>query len=483
MKTALFSDIQFDQLAAEVRKVLFEVGYLVDHPEVKRAALQAGCRESAVGRVLFCEEQIQNLRARLLRQYPPAAPDAPEPNLIHPRCNFQTGIGNLAPKFYDYSRGESVAGDLNRLVELVKFGQMEPRVSGITLPLSRQDVPPAIEQLSSVLEMARLTDKPLGGIDVTVPEAVPFVAEMAAVLGCDPAGFVGACNCINPPLRLERRTAETMIPRRRYHSLSMITPMPCIGGSGPADIYGSIVQGTAEIVGGLILSMIIDPEAPLLGYIACNQLDMLTGNGTSCTPQTVRVDAGVYQLMERAFGGGTRVGGRSYINARRPGLQAVFERFLKAVGYAGLVDQHALWYAGNGCLENGSLISPEQFLLDIEVLAGLSELSAAPVVPTLGDAAARIREAVLEGDGSFVNTDHTLNQYRDEMWVARYFRCDTRTRTEQEVLDQCHAEYRQRIHDYQPAARPADVVRELERILKRAEAVLLAGAAYKRQAR
>ena len=104
-------------------------------------------------------------------------------------------------------------------------------------------------------------------------------------------------------------------------------------------------------------------------------------------------------------------------------------------------------------------------------------------MPTLGDAAARIREAVLEGDGSFVNTDHTLNQYRDEMWVARYFRCDTRTRTEQEVLDQCHAEYRQRIHDYQPAARPADVVRELERILKRAEAVLLAGAAYKRQAR
>lgn len=50
-----------------------------------------------------------------------------------------------------------------------------------------------------------------------------------------------------------------------------------------------------EIVGGLTLSQPVDREAPHLGYIACNQVDMLTGNGTSCTPQAVRVNAGVYQ--------------------------------------------------------------------------------------------------------------------------------------------------------------------------------------------
>jgi trimethylamine:corrinoid methyltransferase-like protein len=473
MQTALFSNDVFDRMAAEVRQVLFGVGYVVDHPGIREAALRAGCRASPRGRVLFCEEQIQEVRARLLRQYPPAAPGGPEPGLVHPRRQLRGGIGNLAPKVYDYRRGEAVAGTRDRLIELVKFAQMEPRVSGISLPLSRQDVPPPVEQLAGLVEMAKFTDKRLGALDVTVPEAVPFVAEMGAALGCNPAAFVGSCNCINPPLRLERRTAETMLQRRRYHSMSMITPMPCIGGNAPADIYGSIVQGTAEIVGGLILSVIIDPEAPLLGYIACNQVDMLTGNGTSCTPQTVRVDAGVYQLMEHAFGGGTRVGGRSYINARRPGLQALFERFLKAVGYAGLVDRHALSYAGHGCLDNGSMISPEQFLLDAEVLAGLDELSAAPVVPPPGDAAARIREAVINGDGSFVASEHTLNHYRDEMWAAGYFRCDTHTRGEQDILDQCHAEYRQGIDAYQPASQPAGVLRELERILKRAEAALL----------
>ncbi|OGV74262.1 MAG: hypothetical protein A3K19_14070 [Lentisphaerae bacterium RIFOXYB12_FULL_65_16] len=466
MRTALFPDTQFEQMASEVRRVLAEVGYAVDHPEVKALAWRAGCRESGAGRVLFDSRQIDELRAELLRQYPP--PTASDTTLVHPPREIRAAIGNITPKVYDHASGQAVGGTLAVLQDIVKFVQAEPRVTGVTLPVSRQDVPPAVEQMDSLVAMAKLTSKPLGAIDATVPESVPYLAEMGAVLGHAPAAFVGSCNCINPPLRLEARTAETMLQRRCYHSRSMITPMPCIGGSGPVDIHGSVVQGTAEIVGGLILSRIIDPEAPLLGYIACNQVDMLTGNGTSCTPQTVRVDAGVYQLMEYAFGGGTRVGGRSYINARRPGLQAVFERFLKALGYAALVDKHWLSYAGGGCLENGSTISVEQFLLDIEVLSGLDSVWTTPVVASPGDAVERIRETVLNGAGNFLSTDHTLAHFRDEMWTPHYFRCGTATATENEIVDRCHAEYRRAVESYQPASHPVQVVRELERILQKA---------------
>ena len=473
MNTAVFNDSEFEQMAGDVRRVLFDVGYAVDHAAVRDAALKAGCRESTAGRMLFCEEQVAELRARLLRQYPPPAPGQPEPDRMHVRRELRSGFGNITPKYYDYALGQAVGGSLAALTDIVKFAHAETRVSGITLPLSRQDVPPALEQLDSLVVMAKLTNKPLGGVDVTVPETVPFVAEMGAVLGHQPRHFVGSCNCINPPLRLEQRTAETMIQRRRYHAQSMITPMPCIGGSGPVDIYGSVVLGTAEIVGGLILSFIIAPDAPLLGYIACNQVDMLTGNGTSCTPQTVRVDAGVYQLMAHAFGGGTRVGGQSYINARRPGLQAVYERYLKAVGYAAYVHDHVVYYAGNGCIENGSTISPEQLLLDMEALAGLDALGTRPVVPPAGDAAERIRATVLSGGGNFLETEHTLEHFRDERWEASFFRADTRTRTEREILDQCHAQYRQRVADYTPASYPADTVRELESILARARRALL----------
>lgn len=472
MRASLFSAGQFDQMAAEVVEVLTQVGYLVEHPQVKAAALAAGCRESSVGRILFERRQIEALRRRLLTQYAPAR-GGPEPNLIRPARPLRSGFGNLTSKVYDYAAAAPRSGTTARLQELVRFAHAEPRLTSLTIPLSRYDAAPVLEQLESLLLMARLTDKPLGGVDATVPESVPYLAAMGEALGQQPVDFVGRCNCINPPLRLEERTAATMCQRRRYHCMSMITSMPALGGNGPVDIYAGIVLATAEIVGGLILSTIIDPEAPLMGYIASVQLDLRSANPTSSTPQTVRFDAGVYQLMEHAFGGGTRVGGRSYISARRPGLQAVVERVLKAVGYAALVDGQALSFAGNGNLDNGSMVSPEQCLLDLDLTEGLTALWTAPVVPPPGDAAARIRDAVLNDAGSFLMAEHTLTHYRDELWDTKLFPALVETHTEKDVLDHCHADCRRLLASYTPAAYPPDVLRELERILQQARSALV----------
>lgn len=472
MNLPLFTDDQFARMAEEVRQILREIGYYVAHPRVKQMALAAGCTESPQGRVLFHDAQIEEVRARLLAQYPPAAPPDPRERL-HGKWTAATAWGNLPPKVFNYAAQRPEGGTAQHLTQLVKFAHGAPQITGLTLPLSRQDLPPQVEQIESLVLMAKLTDKPLGSLDVTVPEAVPFVARMAEVLGRNPAQFVGSCNCINPPLRLEARTAETMLQRAPLHSLSMITPMPCLGGSSPMDTYGTIVQGTAEIIGGLILSVVVDPDCPLMGYIASVQVDMRTGNISSSTPQTVQVDAGVYQLMEKHFGGGTRIGGRTYVSAKRPGFAAVFEKLLKTVGYSQLVDHNALAYAGGGTLDNGSMTSPEQLLLDLEVSEGMMALTQAPLIPAEGEIRQRMREGVLDLGGNFLLHDHTLTTYRAELWDPQYFQRATRGRTEQQMLDQAHETVQGYIESYQPAAHPAEVVRELEKIAAEAKAALL----------
>lgn len=471
MSFALLNDDQFARMAAEVRQVLATVGYHVAHPRVKELALTAGCRESAEGRVLFADRQVDEVAAALAAEWrdQPAGP----PEFIRPRSEPGIGYGNITPKLFDYERDQAVGGNGQNLAWLTKFAHAEQRISGLGIPLSRQDVPPEIEQLDSLVLMAKLTDKPLGAVDVTVPEAMPFVAAVGEILGREVAAFVGCCNCINPPLRLEYRTCENMLRRAQYHSRSMITPMPCLGGSGPVDTWGSIVLGTAEIVGGLILSQIIDAQAPLMGYIACTQLDMSGGTITSSSPQTVQVDAGVCQLMERHFGGGTRVGGRTYVTAKRPGMQAVYEKLLKAIGYAALVDEHALAYAGGGTLDNGSVTSPEQLLLDMEILEGFGYLWASPVEPAEGEVLERLREGVLARGGNFIDADHTLSHYRDETWYPRYFQRHTGTRTEREMLERAHEQVLAAVARYEAASHSEDVVRALESVLEAARAELV----------
>lgn len=466
MNGALFPDAEIDRLAAEVTRVLEEIGFVVDHPEARRAVLEAGCRESARGRILFSRNQIAELQRRLSAQNPAARA------LVHPKRELRVGVGNITPKFYDYEAGQARGGDTSALVMVTKYAQVEPRVHSLTLPISRQDVPPALEQIDAVLVMARLTDKPLGGVDATIPGAVPWLAEMGQALGARPADFVGACNCVNPPLRLERRTLETMLARRRYHSLCLMTSMPCLGGSSPVDIRGSVVLGTAEVVGSLIVAGILDPEAPLRGYIACTQIDMRSGLSTSSTPQTVRFDAGVYQLMRDRFGGGTAVGGRSYISAKRPGLQAAIERFIKSVGYAALVDQGAISWAGNGNLDNGSVFCAEQLLLDLEVLEALDGTLTTPEALPADDLYDRVHDLVCRDGGNALTAEHTLEHYRDELWVSRYTSAGLSTPTEAEVLARCHVDFRAAVGSYRPASHPPEVLRELERILARARDTL-----------
>lgn len=469
MNTQLFSDSQFEQLADDVRRVLGQIGYAVGHQPLRETALAAGRAESSDGRILFHGRQVDELRDRLREQYPPL----PAAALIHPREQLRAGIGNITPKLYNHQTGFGEGGTLEGLTDVVKFAQMEPRVVSVGIPLSRQDIAPAIEQLDAIVVMAELTDKPISGLDPTVPESMPYLIEMGEMLGHTAQTFLSPCNCINPPLRLEARTVDVMLARRAFHGKQMMTTMTNIGGTGPVDVYGSVVLATAEIVGGLILAMILDPDAPLMGYTATTQLDMRTGNITESSPQTVQVDAGVVQVMDRYFGGGTAVGGRGYITARRPGLQALFERFLKAVGYAGLVDRHALHYVGNGNLDNGSMLSVEQYLLDLEVSEALGRLWGAPSVPAAGDAVGRIREGVLLAGGNFLSQEHTLSRFRDELWDPAYFRRLTDTKTEQAIVDEAHARYRTLVDCYEPASYPDDVLRELRAVRDRARAALV----------
>ena len=469
----LFTEDRFEQAAADVRRVLAEIGFHVGHERLKKLALKAGCTESAAGRVLFDARQVDEMRDRMRELHSSPSPRAPEPRLVHPKRPLRTGFGNIVPKVYDFQSRTAVPADTTHLIALTKFAHAEPRVAYLSIPLSRQDVPVPVEQLDALLVVARLTNKPVGGVDPATPEAVPYLVEMGTALGYDLASFIGPCNCLNPPLRLESRTAETMLQRARYHGGAMMTTMTNIGGTGPVDVYGSVVLATAEIIGGQILALILDPEAAVSGYTATTQLDMLTGNLTESTPQTVQVDAGTQQLIGKHFGGGTRVGGRGYITAKHPGLQALFERFLKTVGYAAYVDAHFVRYPGTGNLDNGSVVSAEQYLLDLEVLEALAALWSEPPAPPAGEIVERLREGILAAQGSFLGLEHTLTQFRDALWEPRYFQRLTDTRTEADVVARCHADFAERLESYEPVAQPPEVLRELERILDSARRELV----------
>lgn len=318
--------------------------------------------------------------------------------------------------------------------------------------------------------MMKLTHKYPRGLEPYTAESIKYFVEISDVL-LGPGRqneFIDHCNCINPILRLEERTAGVMIEQARFNIGFLITSMPAAGRNAPVTLDGTIVQATAEIVGGLIIAYLLNPNVDHRGYISSGTMDLKAAVTTQSCPEVVLIDCGVVELMEHAFGGNTMVGGRTYVSARCPGFQAVFEKMLKAAAY----QKYTGWlsYGGSGVLDNGSLISPEQLILDLDIQEAFYRLCEIEVKDEAVENI--IADVAAAGTGDFLSTDHTLENFRGAFWEPFLFTRGN-TRSEQEILDTAHERFLDTVNSYSGYDYEEEKVKAVEEILREAKKELV----------
>jgi trimethylamine--corrinoid protein Co-methyltransferase len=281
------------------------------------------------------------------------------------------------------------------------------------------------------------------------------------------------------PLKLEERSAEDILERRRcgvhrYH----VASMPTLGVSTPVTLAGSVVMGAAELLGGLAVCWCADPESDLSARMITLVADMRNGNSTTFGPVYVQYDNAVRQLFRERWGGHCMVEVFFSPTARRPGLQAVFENYYGTSCRRRWDGNPDIPYAGMGTLHNGGLGSPTQLMLDMEIRR--AEWAYRSEVPV--DAESLDWEEVLrvtEQGGSFLESEHTLRHCR-ELWLSELFRSDSPFEggwegTEEAILERCDEMWRERLRQYRPPVWPPEKLRALDDLLARARRELGAG--------
>ncbi len=415
----VYGEEKREQLAAAVRRLLAELGYLVHHEEVATTLRTRGLRESPDRRLRFdaalVDEFVADQRRRVAGRAVATAAASGAPSETLPP--LRVGFGNMCPKYLDPDTGAQQSGRMAHVHLLAEFAHAEPRIGGIAAPLSLSDRPAKTASVEALLAIVERTHKAIYHVEPFFAEVVPYLAELSDVfLGPNRYDeFMDHCNCVNPVMRLEERTAAVMLARAKYGVTSLITSMPAAGGTAPVTVDGAVVQGVAEIVGGLIISWILNSDANNVGYISSGVMDFRSGTMTQSAPESVLIDVGVVEVMDHAFGGNTRIGGATYVAASRPGMAAVFEKGLKGLAYARL--GRSANYAGGGVLENGALFSPQQLLLDMDAQGWLASLQRDP---TAGLETSEIVSGILDvarnGNGDFLSHEQTLSRYRTAVW-------------------------------------------------------------------
>lgn len=490
----MLSAADVDLLADRAVQLVTETGIKVEDDELTRVCLAKGCRAGRDHRVKVPRaiiDEMVSFNRRTQAQYERdqelalyCGPDWVNHLSWTGRTEeIRRTLGERflmqafdcgATTYYDYPASRIVPVNRDIFESMMKLAEATPEI-GYTSTWYRQDLPPRIERLHSLVAGMRLTRK-LDGIEAIFPEAIEYLRDASEIVyGAGSSAFLAGSECMTMPLILERRSAADIRERarcgvHRYH----VASMPTLGVSTPVTVAGSIVMGAAEILGGMAICWCADPGADITGRMITLVVDMRNGNSTTFGPALTQYNNGVRRLFQERWGGHCAVEVFFSPTAQRPGLQAVFENLYASSCRARWDRNPDVPYAGMGTLHNGGLGSPTQLMLDMEIRK--AQWAYGRGFPVDGESIAWERIlSVIESGRSFLDDEHTLRHFR-ELWSSPLFLSDSPGAawdgSEKAILDRCEQMWRANLARWTPPEWPAETLRAMDALLARAARAL-----------
>jgi len=245
------------------------------------------------------------------------------------------------------------------------------------------------------------------------------------------------------------------------HGIPLINfPAPQACGSAPATFAGTIVQGSAESLSGLVLAQIARPGAPFIYGAFTTIMDMQTSVFSYGAPEMSLMVAAMAQMAQYyrlPFFGTAGSTDAKFCDAQAS-AEATLQCLSSAAVGSGLVHDCSSW------IDHGSLVSPAFMVLVNEILYNVNQyMQGLPV--TEETLAIDLIDRVGPG-GHYLQEAHTMEHFRKVRYSKLF---------ERSIYDQWKEmgakRFEERLRDltheamqHQPAPLDSDVIKELDRM-------------------
>jgi trimethylamine--corrinoid protein Co-methyltransferase len=252
-------------------------------------------------------------------------------------------------------------------------------------------------------------------------------------------------------------------------------PMPILGGTTPMTPAGSMVVATAEILGCITAVSLIDPDLYFYATAISGETDMKTTQVCYSTPAAILTDAALHQLFRFRYGMVLNVE-PAYVEAKCPGIQAAFMKTFRQMAFASMVSApHPI-----GLLDNGSAFSPTQAMIDLDANQAMFKLGQGIAIDDETLCVDLINRMEFCETESYLQTDHTLEHFRDVMWDTNVFDRSYRkgggyvpARADARILEIADAQWRKLVASQDPPQRDRRFTAELDRVVEAARRELM----------
>ena len=478
-----------DRLHEGVLNVLEKTGLQIQGRFLLEALAEAGCRvDFDASRAWFKPELVERQIAEQRGRYRevrsslwyPFCSEMPADDIAAPD-EFAIDFGHATPWLLDYADRRCRKPTSADQVEMIKLGDALDCVKAVNAPLIASDFDPRIETIESARLLLTHTTKP-GWVGTSSGAEVKYLAELAAlVVGSDrdllrtrPPVFVSAY-CTTSPLKLDNRACDVLQEALKYKFPVNFAPMPILGATTPITPAGSVVVAAAEILGCITATSLIDPEVFYYSTSISGEMDMRSTQVCYCTPAAILTDAALHQLFRYRYGMVHNVD-PSYLEASVPGSQAAFMKIYRQMAL-GATSALSLPI---GLLDNGSVFSPAQAMIDLEMNEAVYKLAQGMEVDDETLCLDLINELDFCRRKTYLETEHTLKHFRQVGWNPKLFdrSYHDHSRTvefgDRDLLERADRTWRDLLAAHEPAQVDPKMATEVDRIVEAAKLELLA---------
>lgn len=395
-------------------EVIATVGLEVPKESWRRKLEQAGASLSS-SRVQFPPAMVEEFLSdwRELNHLPdPGWPEAPPPRPVRGLLPCDV---NIYPHHYVDLESDEIRPLTSEaliaftgLVNQFANEGVRPATPGIP-----QDVPTDLQPIAQYRIGAQYSR---GGGQcgwLAPPATAEYVLRMAEVMGT-PIRYITVYN--PSPLRFGGVELEVVLAFPGQFQSVGVGSMPCAGSTAPLFPKAAMVLALAEGLSAAIALRIIT-GLPVHWGAHIDPFDFRATNMVYGTPEML-----LFHEMAKQVGayyrGAFPTGGGHYIQtmAKQPGIQAAVDKAASA-GFAVCCGADSLNSVGSLCFDE--VFSPEQLVVDLEIRDWAARLGQG--IEVEGDEPRQWVDLIRDGvvADSFLNSDETLEHYREVYWMPR----------------------------------------------------------------
>lgn len=473
LKVNILTPEELEFLKGKVKVLLTEKGFKIEHKEVAEILKKAGASVTDKGLVKLTDSLFEEALKQVPREFTLAGIDPkfdlkfPHPKgLFHTRTN--TG-GMYYPNNIDSNEYHHIL--IDEVAEYTRLMDNLPNIDFWSLPSTNPVGFPAetidIHTFNTVLRNTRKH----GWVQPYEADNIKYLIEMAAAVvgGKDKLRerpIISAICCSVPLLTYKYMDMNIIYECSKAGVPLQPCSLPAAGANVPITPSGIALIAVTEVLAMALMAQIIAPGTPCVCTPLLFEMDMGTTSTTQSAMSTTLGRMIAMQLLQDGYG----IPAHTYATGTDSCLMDAQSGFEQAslshmVALAG-----GSVLGGAGQLETAKGINPIQLIIDNDVFGMVRQLKGGAVIDDESIDWADII-ALGEHEG-FVDKKHTFKHFRDA-YKTKVFSRDTRTgwveKGSKDIVARAKDVFANLKQNYAPIECSAEVLKELDAIVKRAD--------------